>query len=122
MIPRAGDTRRADFAPSPAKAIEPPLRDATPTAARVSPTIRWPALYDIRRNTSRSGPRRALLTAIAFGTGILLSGCAVAHDYDAAAVYDDDDHSSNTFGFSSWGWRNCDCGTFGQMDRTEPEG
>jgi hypothetical protein len=99
------DTRVPHPSRSPVTAVEPILHDTNRFA---------PLINDARR--------KAVLCAIsiALGTGILLSGCAATRDYDSAAVYADDDASSSDFGFDSWGWRNCDCGTFGQMDRTEP--
>jgi len=83
--------------------------------ARVSLAIRWLALREIDH-----ARRRALSMAIALGTCIVLSGCAAAaHEYDSGAV-NEDDASYNASGFNLWGWRNCDCGTFGELDRTEP--
>jgi hypothetical protein len=96
---------------------------------RVRQALRSPAaavgqlFQDAKQLAALSDARRKAVlcaTSIALGTGILLSGCAAAPDYDSPGVHEDDDGPSSVLSFDSWGWRNCDCGTFGQLDPTEP--
>jgi hypothetical protein len=118
VILRTSGARRGDFAHLPGRAHERPAPKVNPAPARVSHAIRRLAFCEIDRY-SHHAPRRALSMAIALGTCIVLSGCAAAHGYDSSAV-NEDDASFNASGLNLWGWRNCNCGTFGQMDRTEP--
>lgn len=61
----------------------------------------------------------SMAISVMLGAGVLLSGCAAAPAHSSALLHEDD---SGFLGFDSWGWHSCDCGTFGQLDRTEPNG
>jgi hypothetical protein len=96
---------------------------------RVPHPLRSPAVavgrlfHDAKRFAALGDARRKAVlwaTFMALGTGVLLSGCAAAPGYDSPGVHEDDDDPASVLSFNSWGWRNCDCGTFGQLDRTEP--
>jgi hypothetical protein len=91
------------------------------SARDVKPLLHYAKRFAAHINDTRRMAGSMAISAM-LGAGVLLSGCAAAPAYDSASVYEDDDLASGFFGFDSWGWHSCDCGTFGQLDRTEPKG
>ena len=71
-------------------------------------------------DTHRLAGSMAILAILS--AGFLLSGCAAAPAHNSVSAYEDDGSASDFLGFDSWGWHSCNCGTFGQLDRTEPNG